>query len=667
MKKILLACLTVGIAFSASAQVEKRLPAGFQSAEIPAKVKQHSFLVNKHTEGRIDNFLPLNNSQARTTAAPSGSRQNRIASTIMEEEIIGFTYYDLQTNNSHGSRLVHNADGSFSAAWTFSPNANIDFPDRGTGYNYYDPTPPQPPYSSNWYFSPDGPGGDYPQSRIEGAYRTGFTNIVTTSSGREMSIAHCSSTSVQRLLLNSRPVKGTGAWTPQVNALGTVANNDTWAKATSVGDTVYVIAQGTGVQDPPVPLYGQDGPILFSRSVDGGQTFPILRTLISEIDSNYYDGFGADNYSIDAKGSTVAITFGDLGTDLGLLKSLDGGMTWTKTIISIMPIPFFNFDSMLTDVNMDGIYDTLFTTSGDHTVLIDNNGMCHVWFGSSEWWRDTSHEAGFLSAQLTDGLYYWNETMLPDAYVLIAETQDYNANGTIDFPLDETCDRPYGRYGFSLTSRPSAGIDAAGSMYVTYMALNESADTAIWHQMHTHLYMITSSDGGATWTYPWDLVLPQSMGGDGNLEECAYGTVARHVDNWAYVLYQRDAAPGHSLSTEVCDETNNGAANNIVFVKIEAATVSVQTVPGALTIDVSQNFPNPAYGATAFNITLSEKSDITVQVTDLIGKVVYSTSRSNAASGIHTIQMNTYNWNDGIYFYTVQAQGQKITKQIVVQ
>jgi len=664
MKKILLACLTVGIAFSASAQVEKRLPAGFQSAEIPAKVKQNSFLVNKRAE-RLDNFLPLNNSQARTTAAPSGARQNRIASTIMEEEIIGYTYYDLQTNNSHGSRLVRNSDGSFSAVWTFSPNATTDFPQRGTGYNYYDPNPPTPPYSSHWFFSPDGPGGDYPQTRTEGAYRTGFTNIVTTSSGREMTMAH--SSTLGRMLLNSRPTKGTGAWSQQINALGATANNDTWAKATSSGDTVYVIVQGTGVQDPPVPLYGQDGPILFSRSVDGGQTFPILRTLISEIDSNFYDGFGADNYTIDAKGSTVAITFGDLGTDLGLLKSLDGGMTWTKTIISTMPIPFFDFDSMLTDVDGDGIYDTLFTTSGDHTVLIDNSGMCHVWFGSSEWWRDTSHEAGFLSAHLTDGLYYWNETMLPDAYVQIAATQDYNANGTIDFPLDETCARPYGRYGFSLTSRPSAGIDANGHMYVTYMCLNEAADTAIWHQMHTHLYMTTSTDNGATWTYPWDLVLPQSMGGDGELQECAYGTVARHVDNWAYVLYQRDAAPGHSLSTEACDMANNAAANDIVFVKIEAATVSVPTIPGASRLEVSQNYPNPVIGATAFNVSLTERSDITVQVTDLIGKVVYSTSRTNAASGIHTIQFSTSNWNDGIYFYTVQAQGQKITKQIVVQ
>lgn len=657
--------MSVGIASSVSAQqVEKRFPVGFQQAEIPAHVRKKAITTHKNAF-RLDNELPLNNSQARKTVAPSGSKINSVASTIVEEEIIGYSYYDLQTNASMSRRIVKNDDGSISASWTFSPNATTDFPQRGTGYNYYNPAAPVAPYTSHWYFSPDGPGGDYPQTRAEGAYRAGFVNLVVTPSGKEMSISH--SSTLNHLLVNWRATKGTGAWSQLTSALGTGVNNDTWSKAANAGDTVYVIAQGTGVQDPPVPLYGQDGPILFSRSVDGGQTFPILRTLISEIDSNYYDGFGADNYSIDAKGSTVAITFGDLGTDVGLLKSTDGGMTWTKTIICTAAIPFFDFDSMLTDIDGNGTVDTMLTGSGDPHVLIDHNGMCHVWFSTAEWWRDSTHDAGFLSAYITDALMYWNETMLPDAYVQIAATQDYNGNGTLDFPNDTTCARPYGRYGFSVTSRPTAGIDAAGTMYVAYMTIIESADTSIWLQSHTHVYMITSSDNGATWTYPYDLVMPQSMGGDGDLQECAYASVARTVDNWVYVVYQRDAAPGNSLSTEACDAANNTAANDIVFAKVEAATVSVPKVNTKDALSVSQNFPNPTRGITAFNVSINKSSDITVQVTDVIGKVVYTSKKPNAASGIHTMYLNTEKWNQGLYFYTVQAQGQKITKQLIVQ
>ena len=170
-------------------------------------------------------------------------------------------------------------------------------------------------------------------------------------------------------------------WTQYPMAFGSCPNNDYLVKSYSSGDTVYVICHGTGVQDPPVPLYGQDGPILFSRSVDGGFTWPILRQVIPEIDSSFYKGFGADSYSIDAQGENVAIVFGDLDTDMGLLKSTDGGLNWTKTVIVTMPIPNFDFDSDYTDIDGDGINDTLLTGSGDATILIDHSGR--VIFGSA--------------------------------------------------------------------------------------------------------------------------------------------------------------------------------------------------------------------------------------------------------------------------------------------
>lgn len=47
-------------------------------------------------------------------------------------------------------------------------------------------------------------------------------------------------------------------------------------------------------------------------------------------DSTEYMGFGGDEYSIDARGNTVAIALGSTITDLMLLKSTDAGLTWTK-------------------------------------------------------------------------------------------------------------------------------------------------------------------------------------------------------------------------------------------------------------------------------------------------------------------------------------------------
>ena len=106
MKKILLICLSVGISISASAQqIEKRLPAGFQSGVIPTSVKNKAMAVRRDAF-KQDNAIPVNNSEARLAAAPSPASPNRVLNTIMEEEVVGFTDYDLHTNASISKRLV---------------------------------------------------------------------------------------------------------------------------------------------------------------------------------------------------------------------------------------------------------------------------------------------------------------------------------------------------------------------------------------------------------------------------------------------------------------------------------------------------------------------------------------------------------------------------------
>ncbi len=108
-----------------------------------------------------------------------------------------------------------------------------------------------------------GPGTG-PSTRTE-PIRTGFTNIVVTASGAEMTIAHVGT----GMSLNWRATKGTGAW--NFTYPWGQNNNDTWPKAVAAGDWVYAIWQGSGVSG--VPVAGQDGPIYFTRSADGGLTW----------------------------------------------------------------------------------------------------------------------------------------------------------------------------------------------------------------------------------------------------------------------------------------------------------------------------------------------------------------------------------------------------------
>ena len=650
MKKLLLLSLSVAVGICASAQHAERLPQGFKKGIVPAYYRNLGTPYEKHSVNQ-DNGIPLNHSLSRQWVAPQ-----HVNGTTLNEEIIGYSYYDLQTNGTIGNRLVRSADGTFSAAWTFSPfDQTGTFPNRGTGYNYYDAN------NGGWYFTPSGPAGDYPNARIESA-RTGFTSICVTESGKEISISHSGSNMTQ----TTRPTKGTGAWTYDATIFGTT-NNDTWPKAIAGGqngETIHTIWQGSGVLGATVN--GQDGPLYYSRSTDGGQTYPVLKRIIDLVDSTQYYGFGGDAYSVDVKDNTVAIVYSDFTTDVGLLKSTDGGDTWTKTIIQTFPIPLMT-PTTLSDIDGDGIADTLDSNAGDAHVLIDNNGLCHVWFGAN---RIIGDGTGVFYFPGTDGLFYWNETMPTDGYVLIAAAQDYNGNDSIDIPQDATCTFPWGNYRGGLTQMPSAGIDAAGTIYLTYQSVVEApgADTAFYHQMHRHVFMITSSDNGFTWTYPFDVVPSTAQGGDGEFQEAVFACMARHVDANAYLIYQRDPYPGHSLATAgSCDLANNlGNPSDIVFTEVEAATVKVNSVNNSI-LSVSQNYPNPVQGITSIDINLKKGSDISIQIVDVLGKTVYSDKLSNALAGKHTLHINTAGWSSGIYSYVVRTFSGSVSKSMIVR
>jgi hypothetical protein len=57
---------------------------------------------------------------------------------IVGENVIGNTFYDLQSNAFLSNRIHVYPDGTIGAVWTRGVDDPPSFPDRGTGYNYFD-------------------------------------------------------------------------------------------------------------------------------------------------------------------------------------------------------------------------------------------------------------------------------------------------------------------------------------------------------------------------------------------------------------------------------------------------------------------------------------------------------------------------------------------------
>jgi hypothetical protein len=676
MKKGLLFCLSIALSLGAMAQqVAEHLPNGFRRAKVPSSMLNYSVKV-PYRMSAIDNQVPLATSSIPRTNARSSSLPPS------DEMVVGNTFYDLQTNNSISNRLCVNDDGTISMAWTFSPDAistsTPPFPHRGSGYNYWD--------GANLLY-PAGP------TLREELVRTGFTNIVVTPVS-ELLIAHnavAGTGDFNQIAVSYRAGKGSGTWSTTYPWGNT--GHDTWPKACAAGSSgsnnnVYVVFQGSGAPSntasPAYIVEGQQGPIYFARSTDGGLTWEPKR-VIDLIDSNYYAGFGGDCYSIDAKGDTVAITFGDTYTDVGLLKSTDGGVTWTKKIIQKHPIPFYltcNCGTYYIPNAMDTTVDTVYSNGGDSKVLIDNAGLCHVWFSEFNYHDADSTDNLYNPHDGTDGIDYWNENMPEDvggtrSYVTIASAQDFNSNDQIDAPVDTftNCSNrnPWGDYGGGISQMPSAGIDANGRIYLTYQTVVEApaGDTTFFHALHRHPFMMTLNPpyDPATWSYPYDIIPSSAQGGSGETQEGVFACTGRRVDNdFAYVLYQRDDAPGHALAADgTCDKLKNASnSSDMILARMDVSTVNIQTA-NQNDLFVSQNYPNPSTGLTVINLGLKKSSKVNIEVNDMIGKVVYKDSKGLMSSGNHTIELNTSGWETGVYTYTVSAEGMKITRQMIVQ
>jgi hypothetical protein len=556
--------------------------------------------------------------------------------------------YDLQSNRGPARRIVNNGDGTISAAFTFSANQS-GYPDRGTGYNYYD--------GSAW--------GAIPTARIEGV-KTGFTNM-SVSGGNEYTLTH-NITGAGVLL---KRTKGAGAWTTYTPVGGTSPGTDVWfrmATGGANGNTVHAIvnSQGTGT----TAILGQNGPLTYSRSQDGGVTWDVQHVVLPGCDAAFYAGFSAENYSIDCSGNTVVIAAADLMCDVVMWKSTDNGTTWTKTIIEAAPISDYNtaadYAPLLSDVDGDGVADTILSNAGDMNVTLDNNGMVHATWSLMRCLDDDTTAGTSLGVFLTtSGIMYWNEGMSAPAEV--AGLVDQDGDGQFTLPVGDGTNLPFGRYGNGgLTIHPQIGFDGNNNIFLVYSAVSEITDTINYNAALRHIFLTYSTDMGATWSLGEDLVPSAAQGGDGEYQEAVWPSIAKSNGNQVNVVYQRDPCPEYFVNNTSVYGPQNTSTNDIIYVSWNNA-VGVSEITKANSFSMSQNYPNPVNGTTRFELNLNANSDVTVELYNVLGKLVKTETLNNLNAGSNVITLDLAGFNAGLYTYSVTVGAEKVTRTLMVK
>ena len=203
--------------------------------------------------------------------------------------------------------------------------------------------------------------------------------------------------------------------------------------------------------------------------------------IIEGLAAKNYAGFSADIYEwAITDDDNIAFLFGDSWRDLILMKSSDGGNTWSKTVIWEHPYPLFNTATLMKRI--------LSIAPTERTTLPMTVKDLFMWYSASTG-QGAMRELTLNWYPFVDGVGYWNENRptfsnhknalspygdpgseLEENYSLIGWTQDVDGSGTLEI-LEEV-----GTYFVGLSSQPQIVITEQDQLLVVYSSVTENYD-----------------------------------------------------------------------------------------------------------------------------------------------------------------------------------------------
>ena len=352
--------------------------------------------------------------------------------------------------------------------------------------------------------------------------------------------------------------------------------------------------------------------------------------------------------NIAGRGNTVyisALAHADLGFKpdstyyLNIWKSTDAGATWTGPAQ-------FDF-SACADAQLGGggiSYTPAFQIDGS----VDMNNELHLIFGIAPYLHDGSGSSIDVS---------------PGTWGIFSVISD---GVTADVQLLDKPQTFRGTFGaIPEDSRGQIAMNAAGTQVfytwfdtdaLTFPGVDNANPNAVcrvydvaqgyWEAV-VNLTAATAADGVMTFGY-----VANDAGGGASPYRVHLGyqqltATATPIDEYPVQFHYVDA----SVTTGAAVAGTPCLVNSVI-----------ENNPDVL--NIIGNYPNPTNGLTTITLNSKVSGNVTVEVTNVVGQVVYTISEKIAV-GAHQFTIDPAKWNTGVYFCTVKAADFKATTKIV--
>lgn len=543
--------------------------------------------------------------------------------------IIGSTHYDYQTNASMPRRIHHYENEKITSIWNGS-RQDSNYNDRGTFVNYFDGT--------QWRTNP--------VARTENKVVGWSTLAVTTNA--EHIIAEPN-------FISSNNGPGTAFDT------GRTFTNKTYLRgphSAASAQNIHVVMASTGLDSTT----GFVAPIFYTRSTNGGQSFEPMSAsfaVSAGYDSSKHAGdVGPNAYSIDARGNTVAILVLGVTEDVVLLKSINNGTTWTKTIIREFPIK--KYKGGITDKNGDGVMDTVLGVTGDGSVVIDNNGVVHVIYSDLEMFCTDTGEMQIFNIKRSDYMNYWND--LNKTIIELPVLIDRNGDGIFNTGSNFFGDGKirYGNAGYSFN--PQLSVGASGTawtdrIYLTFAVVveNDSNDVGVDFRS---IHFSGTPNKGTDWYEICDLSRTQ------NVENVYVSTASLTAsDGNIHIIWQQDFEPGNSVQKQ-----HAFGPSDILYVPFGINSflpcwVGIENDLNKINLNI---FPNPASNKITVELTTNKETTAKLRIINLLGETLFTGSLRFISTN-NTFELNTSNYEKGLYMIMIETEEGRIAQKVMIE